>query len=98
MKALTFVALAALLPCAAVAQSPQCGPREVIVDTLQSRYGETRRVVAMTSEGTLMELWGNDENGSWTVTMTRPGGNTCLVSAGSMFELVDETPASGAAL
>jgi hypothetical protein len=76
--------------------APQCGPRDTVTALLADRYGETRRAVGLAGETAVMELYAADDSGTWTITMTLPDGQTCLMASGSGFEAVtDELPARG---
>jgi hypothetical protein len=53
---------------------------------LATGYGETRQAIAMGANGTIVEIYANLQGGSWTITVTTPGGPTCLVAAGQNYE------------
>ncbi len=77
----------------------RCAPREAIVERLASRYGESRQSVGLGNDNTLVEVYASDETGSWSITVTRAGGPTCLVAAGNNYQYLAEaltTPDSGA--
>jgi hypothetical protein len=80
------VALVMLMPAAANAQVPPCGPRaEIIAGLTGERYGE--RFVANGIDSTeITEFWGNPVTGSWTITGTDANGRTCLRAAGQGFQ------------
>lgn len=67
----------------------RCAPRERWVDTLTDRYGEERRAVALDARGQLVELWGASD-GAWTVLLTTPAGQSCLVGAGEAHEIIPQ--------
>ena len=48
---------------------------------------ETRELPAGNA---LVETWANLDTGSWTITVTQPGGPTCLVASGQAFERLAE--------
>lgn len=74
----------------------QCDARDRVLSFLADRYGETRRSVGLAGEGTVMELFAADDTGTWTITVTLPNGQTCLVASGAEFEAVtEELPAKG---
>ncbi|MFQ6547360.1 hypothetical protein AADZ90_005340 [Aestuariibius sp. 2305UL40-4] len=84
--ALFFWGCAAALAAQVVAaEGAACGPRAQIVEQLEDRYGERRRAAGLTADGLLMELFAAEGTGSWTITLTQPGGPTCLVGAGQAF-------------
>lgn len=59
-----------------------CGPRSHILQLLDDRYGETRRQTGWVSGDGIVEIYVSDSSGSWTLTLTRPMGQTCLVASG----------------
>ncbi|MBA4350914.1 MAG: hypothetical protein C0427_06665 [Rhodobacter sp.] len=81
---LTAVLLPTLLT-ASPAAALQCASRDTITITLAERYGESRRVIGLAQNGVVMELYAAP-SGSWTITITRPDGMTCLVAAGDNFQ------------
>lgn len=68
----------------------QCDARDRVLAFLAERYGETRRSVGLAGEGAVMELFAAEETGTWTITVTLPDGQTCLVASGAEFEAVTE--------
>lgn len=84
--------IAAGLPALAQA-SANCGPREVVIHQLANSYGESRQSIGIGANNTVVEVFGNQETGSWTITVTRPGGPTCLVASGMAFENIAQTSA-----
>lgn len=100
MKILILAAMAvpsALLAGPAAAQNgPNCGPRELVVERLASRFGETRQSMGLGANNAVVEVFASEESGSWTITVTSPAGLTCLVASGQAFEeLADVLPAEG---
>lgn len=70
------------------AQQPaQCAPRDVQVQLLTERYGESPTAMGLSQLG-MVEYWANAETGTWTVTLTRPDGITCGLIAGLNYETV----------
>lgn len=90
--------IAALLMAADMASAQQrnmCAKREVVLEKLTGKYGETRRSMGLAANSGVVELHASDSSGSWTITVTHPNGITCLVAAGTSFETVEEElPAS----
>ena len=37
------------------------------------------------ARGNLVEMFSNDDTGSWTMTVTMPGGPTCVMTSGESF-------------
>lgn len=87
-----IAALAACMPLPALAQ-PQCAPREDVVALLSQQHGESVHSIAIEGQGGIVEMWANAETGTWTLTLTRPDGITCLVGHGHSFEAVSQEPA-----
>lgn len=76
--------------------APQCGSRDQVTALLADRYGETRRAVGLAGEAAVMELYASDATGTWTITLTLPDGQMCLMASGAGYEAVTEDlPARG---
>jgi hypothetical protein len=89
-------ALACLVSGPAAAQSAQCAPRETVVARLAEAYGETRQSMGLGAGNAVVEVFASTATGSWTITVTGPGGITCLIAAGQAFEtMADRLPAPG---
>ena len=87
---------ALILLTQAAEAAPQCGPRAAVLEQLADRYGESRRSMGIAANNMVMELFANSESQSWTITVTTPQGQTCLVASGTGFEaLTDPLPAKG---
>lgn len=78
------------LPIAAQAQGQNCGNRELVVERLTSKYGESRQSIGMAPKGRVVEVFASVETGTWTITVTMPNGVTCLVASGQSYEDIDE--------
>jgi len=90
---LKYLALAGLF--AMPAHASQCGPRDAVLKHLQERFAETRRGIGIAANDTVMELFAA-ETVTWTITVTLPDGNTCLVASGVGYEPITEAlPAPG---
>ena len=72
------------------AQGRNCAPRAAVVERLATGYGETRQSVGLGSNNAVVEVFASTETGSWTITVTMPGGLTCLVASGQSYEAVAE--------
>jgi hypothetical protein len=74
-------AVAAAAPRAVDSAVP-CVPRpEIIAQALAARYGEAVTAGGVDANGNLVSVY-SGPRGSWTITVTRPDGVTCLISAG----------------
>jgi len=74
-----------LAPTPAPAQQ-QCGQHDVVVRQLAAQFGEARRGMGLTGNGTVMELFASADTGTWTVAITLPDGLTCLLAVGADFQ------------
>jgi len=98
LAALTTAAAAfiAMTTQASAQTRPHCGPRQMVVTRLADKYGETRQSVGIGSNNEMVEVFASDETGSWTILVTMPTGQSCLVASGQSFEEVAEAlPAKG---
>ena len=88
------LAITALVTCFAMPvvaqQTGPCAPHDVVVERLASGYGESRQAIALGANNSVVEVFASEESGSWTITVTMPGGPTCLVASGQAFEMVAE--------
>ncbi|MEP2682666.1 MAG: hypothetical protein ABJP44_13460 [Sulfitobacter sp.] len=71
-------------------QGRNCAPREVVVERLAEKYGESRQAIGIGQQGMVMETFASAESGSWTITVTMPTGMTCLMASGQSFEALAE--------
>ena len=84
-----IVAFAALFAMPAAAQ--QCAPREVALDQLGNRYGESRVGAGLAANGHMAEVFTNPVSGSWTIAVTTPDGMLCMVASGEAWEIFAPT-------
>jgi hypothetical protein len=83
--------LLALLAGPAAAQgAAACADHEAVTRSLAERWGESRQSIGLGAEGAVVEVFASPETGTWTITVTRPGGPTCLVASGVAFENLAE--------
>ncbi|WP_294619886.1 hypothetical protein [uncultured Roseovarius sp.] len=96
MKAAISLACAALLGTAANAQPQNCAPREVVVDRLADRFGETRQSMGLGANNAMVEVFASPTSGTWTIIVTSAHGISCLVASGQAYEtLAEALPADG---
>ena len=70
----------------APAQARTCGERAKLVERLQTGFGETRTGAGMSGGNSIIEVFASEENGTWTIIVTKPSGQSCLVAAGDNWE------------
>lgn len=83
---------------AAFAQGSSCANRDLIVDRLSSKYGETRQSAGLNQNNGMVEIFASDDTGTWTILVTMPTGVSCLLAAGRDWQGVAEasdTPGRG---
>ena len=84
---LSFGIGATTLGTAAAANSQGCASHTAVTTRLADVYGERRQAMGLGGNNTVIEVYASDESGSWSITVTQPGGQTCLVAAGQSFRL-----------
>lgn len=67
-----------------------CAEHDAMIQTLETQYGETTQVRAMSGTGGMMEITANLGTGTWSALMTDPSGKTCVVAAGDRFKPVKQ--------
>lgn len=78
--ALVFGAAALAPP--ALAQGYACMPRDALVQKLANTYNEQMAGGGLQNPRQLLEIWTSDKTGSFTVFITRPDGQSCVVATG----------------
>ncbi|MFK7940274.1 MAG: hypothetical protein AB8B82_12905 [Roseovarius sp.] len=97
MRHLMMMGLTVLLATPTLAQTNNnCAPRDLIVERLAEKYGETRQSMGLGANNAVIEVFASDETGTWTITVTSVHGITCLVASGQAYEaLAEALPAAG---
>ena len=67
-----------------------CADHATVVERLGEHYGESRQSNGLASDNAVVEVFASMDTGSWTITVTRPGGPTCLVAAGQAYQYLNE--------
>lgn len=65
-----------------------CGPRHELAAGLDRDFDEQPLFRGVTALGNLVEVFTSGE-GSWTILVDHPGGFSCVLSAGSPWEISD---------
>ena len=78
--------VALLIGLPAFAQPLQCDTRDRVLAYLADQYGETRRALGIAGEGAVMEMFASDATGTWTLTLTLPTGEMCLMASGIGYD------------
>ena len=84
----------------AVAQGgASCANRDLIVDRLETKYGERRQSAGLNQNNGMVEIFASDDTGTWTILVTMPNGMSCLMAAGKAWQgetAAVEAPGEGA--
>lgn len=90
-KLMTYAALGvSLLAPSAQAQSANCAAHDVVAARLAEGWGETRQSIGLAADNSVVEIYAALDTGTWSITITRPGGPTCLVASGQAFQHLAE--------
>ncbi|KAE9630063.1 hypothetical protein FEE96_05645 [Parasedimentitalea maritima] len=77
-------------------QNRKCAPRDAVIERLANTYGESRQSIGLGEQGMVIETFASSSTGTWTITVTTPTGQTCLVASGrSWEELAEALPPQG---
>jgi hypothetical protein len=87
-----MIALVGSCNCVQAAQ-PQCGPHQEAVDQLRDQFHETSKSQAITSAGTLLEVFRTEDGSTWTIVVTTPQGVSCIVANGENWQDANLVPA-----
>ena len=84
------VALALFVPAslgnADVPQESNCGQRTTVLDYLSAKYSEKPIAMGVAANGGLIEVLTSLEGSTFTIIVTMPEGETCMVAAGESWE------------
>lgn len=70
-------------------QTP-CGPTAKMMKMLKEEYGETPSAAAITDGNAPLLIFSNPKTGTFTITIRRPGGLTCMMTGGNSWTLVEQ--------
>ncbi len=62
-----------------------CGDRAELVSRIEKGYAESRRSLGLASDGAVFEVF-TSAKGTWSLVVTHPNGQSCLVAAGEAWE------------
>lgn len=74
--------LAALVPATLHAQT-NCASREMVIEKLETGYGESFAGGGLQNSSSIFEVWFSKEKGTWTILLTRADGTSCVMAAGT---------------
>lgn len=85
-----LVIILSVLFCTPAVSAPNCAPRQMVVDRLAGKFGETRQAMGLGANNAVVEVFASETSGSWTITVTSASGMTCLVASGQAYETLTE--------
>ncbi len=77
----------------AIAQ-PNCANRGEIIDHLRRDFNEVLIGNGLTNRGTVIEFFTTRDGETWTILLTMPDGNSCLLQAGENWRVILPKPLS----
>jgi hypothetical protein len=87
----TLPLLAAVVATPAAAdESMACGNRDEMLGHLSGKYQEEPVAMGLATNGSLVEVLASDAGNSFTIVYTTPDGRTCMMAAGSNWEIVKQ--------
>jgi hypothetical protein len=92
MRKFVFAAAASFAFTAALPASAQqnpCNKRLEIIGHLAKKYSEAPVAIGLSSNGGVVEVLSSKKNQSWTMIITMPDGNSCLMAAGENWEAIN---------
>ncbi len=76
-----FAVAVFLVSSVAMAQVP-CDQRDKIVDWLAVKFKEAPIATGVSSKGSLIEVLSTQDGDTWTLIITSPDGNSCMIASG----------------
>jgi hypothetical protein len=64
-----------------------CGPRSMLLASLETGNGQTTAAIALTEYGDVMEMV-TAADGSWSMVISNPGGLSCVMLSGQGWQEV----------
>ena len=77
---------AATLAGTHTAEAAMCGSRAAVTKLLSDRYREAPIGIGVVADSGVMEVDVADETATWTIVVTTPQGQTCIIAAGQNYE------------
>lgn len=84
---LTLVASAGLAKLARGEEQPSCTTRQIMTSVLSKKFQEVPVAAGISEAGALVEIWATSDGQGWTMTITRPDGQICMVVSGRAWQM-----------
>lgn len=68
-----------------------CASRDSLIEGLAKKYGEERVAGGLQSADQMVEVFSSPETGSFTILLTHPNGQSCVVSSGKSWNTFEPT-------
>ncbi len=101
MKTMTTIACTSLVLAAALSLAPSegaaqvtCNPRDNVLGHLARKYQEVPVAIGVTNRGGLVEVLSTGDGKTWTIIISTPDGQSCLVAAGEGWRSVPKAAGS----
>jgi hypothetical protein len=65
---------------------PACGERNLVLKELAKQFSEAPAAMGLSDGGTVVELFSSPKGGTWTIVMTMPTGQSCMLTSGAGWE------------
>ena len=59
-----------------------CKDRKAALEVLQAKYSEAPVAMGVDASGRLLEVLATEDGKTWTIMVTKPGGDSCIVATG----------------
>jgi len=82
MYSTALLALAVFLVSSAAVAQVSCGQRDKIVEWLAVEYKEAPIATGVSSKGRLIEVLSTNDGETWTLIVSSPDGDSCLIGSG----------------
>ena len=81
LKSLCLIAITIVPTVGSALQA--CATRDVVVERLSSGYGESFVGGGLQSETKIFEVWFSEDEGTWTILMTKSDWTSCIMASGT---------------
>jgi hypothetical protein len=91
----TLVFGAALIAASSdgAAQQAPCNRRDDVLGHLAQKYQEVPVAIGVTNRGGLVEVLSNGDGKTWTIIISSPDGQACMVAAGEGWRALPQADA-----
>jgi hypothetical protein len=82
----TVVSLITLLAAGEAFAAGTCPQRANVTEYLAKNYHEAPVAMGLANNGGVIEIFSSGDGTTWTILLTMPNGQTCMVAAGTGWE------------